>query len=83
MRHGRVVDNRLGRAAHWLHWLGTWSMLEVFVAGMLCVLLKLGDVTRFQIEAGMYWFFMAVFLILVNARWPEKTLSASAAGAEP
>ena len=74
IRNGRVVDNSLGRSARWLHWLGKWSMLEVFVAGLLCVLLKLGDVTRFQIESGMYWFFAAVFLSLVNAHWTEKTL---------
>lgn len=52
----------------------------VFVAGLLCVLLKLGDVTRFQIEGGMYWFFAAVILSLVNAHWTEKTLRASAVG---
>ena len=74
IRNGRVVDNWLGRSAHWLHWLGKWSMLEVFVAGLLCVLLKLGDVSRFKIESGMYWFFAAVFLSLVNAHWTEKAL---------
>jgi len=83
MRHGRVVDNWLGRAAHWLHYMGKWSMLEVFVAGLLCVLLKLGDVTRFQIEGGMYWFFAAVILSLVNAHWTEKTLRASSRGVPP
>jgi paraquat-inducible protein A len=74
VRNGRVVSDWLGRTAHWLHWLGKWSMLEVFVAGLLCVLLKLGTITRFKIEVGMYWFFAAVFLSLVNAHWTEKTL---------
>ena len=74
VRNGRVVSDWLGRTAHWLHWLGKWSMLEVFVAGLLCVLLKLGTITRFKIESGMYWFFAAVFLSLVNAHWTEKTL---------
>ena len=74
IRNEPVVDNWLGRSARWLHWLGKWSMLEVFVAGLLCVLLKLGDVTRFKIESGMYWFFAAVFLSLLNAHWTEKTL---------
>ena len=83
MRNGRVVNNRLGRSARWLHWLGKWSMLEVFVAGLLCVLLKLGDVTRFKIEYGMYWFFAAVFLSLVNAHWTEKTLRVDAVGKKP
>ncbi|MEI6394424.1 MAG: paraquat-inducible protein A [Verrucomicrobiota bacterium] len=57
--------------------MGKWSMLEVFVAGLLCVLLKLGDVTRFKIENGMYWFFAAVFLSLVNEYWTGKTAAAA------
>lgn len=73
---GRAVDNWLGRSAHWLHVLGKWSMLEVFVTGLLCVLLKLGDVTRFKIESGMYWFVGAVFLSLINAHLTEKMLRA-------
>lgn len=79
MHDERAVDNWVGRAARWLHWLGKWSMLEVFVAGLLCVLLKLGDVSRFRIEAGIYWFFAAVFLSLVNAYGIEKSLRVSAA----
>ena len=74
LRNGRVVSDWLGRSAHCLHWLGKWSMLEVFVAGLLCVLLKLGQVARFRIEDGMYWFFAAVFLSLVNALWTKMTL---------
>ena len=74
VRNGPLVSDWLGRSARALHFLGKWSMLEVFVAGLLCVLLKLGTITRFKIESGMYWFFAAVFLSLVNAHWTEKTL---------
>ena len=74
LRDGRVGDNWLGRAAHWLHWLGKLSMLEVFVAGLLCVFLKLGEVARFKIEGGMYWFFAAVLFSLANAHWTERSL---------
>jgi paraquat-inducible protein A len=77
--HGPTVSEWLRGAARWLHWLGRWSMLEVFVAGLLCVLLKLGQVARFKIEDGMYWFFAAVFLSLVNAHWTEMALRATAA----
>ena len=49
-------------------------MLEVFVAGMLCVLLKLGDITRFKVEQGMYWFFAAVLVSLINALVTERHL---------
>lgn len=83
MRNDRVEDNRLKLVARWLHWLGNWSMIEVFVAGLLCVLLKLGTVSRFKIEGGMYWFFAAVFLSLVNAHWTEKTLRVSSRGVPP
>jgi paraquat-inducible protein A len=74
VRNGPLVSDWLGRSARALHFLGKWSMLEVFVAGLLCVLLKLGQVTRFRIEEGMYWFFAAVFLSLVNAHWTKTTL---------
>jgi paraquat-inducible protein A len=83
IRKGRVVDKWLKRSARWLHWLGKWSMLEVFVAALLCVLLKLGQVARFKIEGGMYWFFAAVVLSLVNAHWTERTLRLTAADKEP
>jgi hypothetical protein len=39
-----------------------------------CLHRRLADVTRFKIEGGMYWFFAAVFLSLVNAHWTEKML---------
>ncbi len=80
---GLTVNDWLRRAARCLHWLGKWSMLEVFVAGLLCVLLKLGQVARFQIEDGMYWFFAAVFVSLVNAHWTERTLRTAAAHQRP
>lgn len=66
---------RLTVFAHQLHWLGKWSMIEVFVAALLCVLLKLGDVARFRIEPGMYWFFAAVLLSLVNALWTGRLIA--------
>lgn len=83
MRKGQVVEKWLRRSARWLHWLGKWSMLEVFVAGLLCVLLKLGQVTRFKIEVGMYWFFAAVMLSLVSAHLTKTTLRVSGAGRVP
>jgi hypothetical protein len=39
-----------------------------------CLHRRLADVTRFQVETGMYWFFAAVFLSLVTAHWTEKML---------
>jgi len=75
MRRGaEFATSNFGKFARNLHWWGKWSMIEVFVAGLLCVLLKLGDVTRFKVEAGMYWFFSAVLLSLVNALVTERQL---------
>ena len=77
MRQGvGIAASRFGRFARHLHWWGKWSMLEVFVAGLLCVLLKLGDVTRFKVEPGMYWFFTAVLVSLINALLTERHLRA-------
>ena len=47
--------------------LGKWSMLEVFMAGLLCALLKAGDMVRLVIEPGLYWFVAAVLVSIVNA----------------
>lgn len=47
--------------------LGKWSMLEVFMAGLLCSLLKAGDMVRLIIEPGLYWFVLAVLVSIMNA----------------
>jgi paraquat-inducible protein A len=83
IRNGLTVSNWMRQSSRWLHWFGKWSMLDVFVAGLLCVLLKLGQVARFKIEDGMYWSFAAVFLSLFNAHWTERTLRAVRAGQAP
>lgn len=37
------------------------------MAGLLCALLKAGDMVRLVIEPGLYWFIVAVLLSIVNA----------------
>ena len=58
--------------AHWLHVLGRWSMLEVFMAALMCVMVKMGDVVRVVLHAGIFWFLGAVMLSLVNALLAER-----------
>ncbi len=65
----------MSRTAHALHALGRWSMLDVFVVGILCVWGKLGDVTRFIVEPALYWFFVAVLVSMANALLTEKVIN--------
>jgi paraquat-inducible protein A len=77
MRPARHEPGWMRHTARVLHRLGRWSMLDVFVVGILCVWGKLGDVTRFMIEPAMYWFFAAVILSIANALLTEKALLTS------
>ncbi len=60
------------RFASWLSYLGKWSMLEVFMAALLCVVVKMGDLVRVQVEWGIYLFCAAVGLSMVNAALAGK-----------
>lgn len=55
------------RFASWLSYLGKWSMLEVFMAALLCVVVKMGDLVRVQLEWGIYLFCAAVGISVINA----------------
>ena len=55
------------RIAAWLGYLGKWSMIEVFMAALLCVVVKMGDLVRVQIEAGLYVFCAAVLTSIICA----------------
>ena len=55
--------------------LGKWSMLEVFMAGLLCALLKAGDTVRLIIEPGLYWFVAAVIVSIVNASLTKRLVA--------
>jgi len=83
----RAVSESRGTAAwkatkRWaerLAMLSKWSMLEVFMAAMLCSLLKAGETVRLIIHSGMYWFLAAVVISIVNALLTKKLLAASQA----
>jgi paraquat-inducible protein A len=63
------------RIAIVLGYLSKWSMIEVFMAAMLCVVVKMGDLVRVQIEAGLYLFCAAVIMSIVSALLTRRFLS--------
>ena len=62
------------RTAALLHGLGRWSMLDVFVVGILVVWGKTGGVSRFLIEPALYFFFAAAIIAMANALLTEKVV---------
>jgi len=65
--HPRTETRYHPKIAAWLGYLGKWSMIEVFMAALLCVFVKLGDLVRVQLEPGLYVFCAAVFASIVCA----------------
>ena len=54
---------------HWMHSLGKWSMLDVFVVAILVVSVKLGVIASVEMRYGLYAFAAAVILkMYVTAR---------------
>lgn len=57
--------------------LGKWSMIEVFMAALLCVMLKMGDLVRVKIEPGMYFFCASVIVGIATVALMKKNGKAS------
>jgi len=64
----RVDDMRVRRVLRWIETIGRWSMLDVFVAAMLVVVIKLSLISDVEIHAGLYVFIAAVVLSMVAVR---------------
>ena len=64
----RVDDARVRRLLGWIETIGRWSMLDVFVAAMLVVVIKLSLISDVEIHAGLYVFIAAVVLSMVAVR---------------
>lgn len=64
----RVEDGRLRRLLGWIDAIGRWSMLDVFVAAMVVVVIKLSLVSDVEIHAGLYVFIAAVILSMAAVR---------------
>lgn len=71
-----VMNNELKRYLHWMHIVGKWSMLDVFVVAVLVVSVKLGAIANVEVRYGLYVFAAAVILtMLVTARINSLTSS--------
>ncbi len=49
----------------WIHRIGKWSMLDVFVIAILIVGVKLGPVVDIEMEFGLYAFSVSVILVMI------------------
>ncbi len=60
----------------WIHHLGKWSMLDVFVVALMVVSIKFDNIAEMQIHYGLYLFLGAVLLTMVisavSTRFLEK-----------
>lgn len=64
-RHNDIMQKLL----HWMHLLGKWSMLDVFVVAVLVVTVKLGAIASVEARYGIYAFTASVFLTMyITAR---------------
>ncbi len=63
-----VTEARVQRALGWIETLGRWSMLDVFVAALLVVVIKLSLFSDVEIHAGLYVFVLAVILSMIAVR---------------
>lgn len=57
-----------GSRIGWIEGLGKWSMLDVFAAALMIVVLKLSAVSDVSIEGGLYVFIAAVILSMLFVR---------------
>lgn len=50
---------------HWVHQLGKWSMLDVFVVAILVVVVKLGAIGNVEKHIGLYAYAAAAILMML------------------
>ena len=68
----RGLESRGGRWHERIGSLGKWSMLEVFMAALLCVMVKMGDLVRVKIELGIYFFCASVIVGIASVALLQK-----------
>ncbi len=49
----------------WIHQIGKWSMLDVFVIAILIVGVKLGPLVDIEMKFGLYAFTISVILVMI------------------
>jgi paraquat-inducible protein A len=60
----------LRRIFVWVEWLATWSMVEVFVLGVFVAYVKLGDIVKIEMGAGVF----ALLALTVVSVWSDAAL---------
>ncbi len=61
----RMTDEQRKRLLYYLSILGKWSMLDVFVASIIIVAVKLGVLASAKAEKGIYFFGMSILLAMI------------------
>jgi len=71
----------------WLEFLGKWSMLDVFVVGILVGTLDLGILSEATPQVGAYVFTLAILLSMTatrrQSRWARRAAAAAPVPARP
>jgi len=65
----RLTAPQRERLLYYMEILGKWSMLDVFVAALLIVSIKLGVLASADIEIGIYFFAASIFLAMIATTW--------------
>ncbi len=60
-----AADVRSSKLLHWIHAVGRWSMLDVFVVAVMVVSVKLSAVAAVQMHAGLYAFALSILLTML------------------
>jgi paraquat-inducible protein A len=60
----KLTDNQRKNILYYLEILGRWSMLDVFVAAVLVVSVKLGALAEANAEVGIYYFAASILLAM-------------------
>ena len=61
----RMTDEQRKRLLYYLSILGKWSILDVFVASIIIVAVKLGVLASAKVEKGIYFFGMSILLAMI------------------
>ena len=63
----------LRRVFAWVERLTSWSMVEVFVLGVFVAYVKLGDLVKIELDAGVYALLaLTVVIVWADALWIGK-----------
>ena len=59
-----IAANRLERYVYWMHLYGKWSMLDIFVVGLMVMLVQLGNLTSIDPGPAVIAFALVVILTM-------------------